>query len=129
MPLGQTRQDASKMFLGRGWKAVLALLLRRLSLRSAPSNDASVMIEHQAFFMTRTVISALDLVAAQAIIAEPPPARIFIPRRLPLCFRLYALRADRSAPASPKMGISVGRKAIVCYESIVLCMHQNAPQF
>ena len=94
MPLGQTRQDASKMFLGRGWKAVLALLLRRLSLRSAPSNDVSVMIEHQAFFMTRTVISALDLVAAQAIIAEPPPARIFIPRRLPLCFRLCELIAQ-----------------------------------
>ena len=80
MPQGQTRQDATKMFLGRGWKAVLALLLRRLSLRSAPSNDASVMIEHQAFFMTRTVISAFDLVAAQAIIAEPPPRANFHPK-------------------------------------------------
>lgn len=99
-------------------KAALAFLVRQLSLRSTPSNDASVIIELQKNFMTRTAITALDLVAAKAIIAGHPPFANFHPKVFAVM--LYALRANRWAPASPKMSIPSGRKTIVFHESIVL---------
>jgi hypothetical protein len=126
MPRGQMRHDPSKFFrTGLESSTRFFAKTRRSAkgtLKRRTGDDRASNI-----FMTRTVISALDLSAAQAMIAGHPPRANF--HHKAFAVMLNALRADRWAPASLKMSISIGRKAIVSHESIVLWMHQNAPHF